>query len=36
MKKRTKGTHYSLVRAFNTGSAGSAYTAKNQVKVIVK
>ena len=36
LTKRTKGTHYYLIRAFNTGGVGSAYSAKNQVKVIVK
>ena len=36
LAKRTKGTHYYLLRAFNIAQAGSAYTAKNQVKVIVK
>ena len=36
LTKRTKGTHYYLVRAFNNGDVGSAYSTKNHVKVVVK
>ena len=31
-----KGTYYYLVRAFNANGAGSAYSVKNNLKVIVK
>ena len=31
-----KGTYYFLVRAFNANGAGSAYSTKNLVKVVVK
>lgn len=34
--KQTKGTHYYLVRAFNTAHAGSTFSTKNLVKVSVK
>ncbi len=36
LTKCTKGTHYYLVRAFNGAGAGSAFSARNHVKVTIK